>query len=318
VGGTLVVGGVGAGIRCFGVAADNAVALRVVTGTGEELACSPRENPDLFDAVRAGLGQVGVITRATVGLVPAPRDVRRFLLSYPDLPTMLGDQRLLARDDRFDAVQGAVLAAPGGGWTFRLDATKGFSGSPPDDAALLAGLSDDRAQVQPSTLPHLDHLARLDALEQALRARGQWTFPHPWLTTFVGDSAVESVVERELSQLSAADLGPFGQVGLSAFPGRAVAAPLLRLPADGLCHAFNLIRFPASDSAVEAGRLVAANRAAYDRIRAAAGVLYPASALPMSPGDWCGHLGPAFAPLSTARARYDPGHVLAPGYEVFA
>jgi len=120
VGGTLVVGGVGAGIRWFGVAADNAVALRVVTGTGEELACSPRENPDLFDAVRAGLGQVGVITRATVGLVPAPRDVRRFLLSYPDLPTMLGDQRLLARDDRFDAVQGAVLAAPGGGWTFRL------------------------------------------------------------------------------------------------------------------------------------------------------------------------------------------------------
>ena len=44
---------------------------------------------------------------------------------------MLTDQRLLAADDRFDAVQGAVLPAPTG-WTFRLDAVKQFSGNPPD------------------------------------------------------------------------------------------------------------------------------------------------------------------------------------------
>ena len=56
-----------------------------------------------------------IITRATLRLVPAPTRVRRFLLSYPDLATMLGDQRLLVHEQRFEGVQGAVLAAPTGG-----------------------------------------------------------------------------------------------------------------------------------------------------------------------------------------------------------
>ena len=60
---------------------------------------------------------------------------------------------------------------------------KELSGSPPDDGELLAGLADDRPLAQPSTLPYLDCLDRLAALEQALRATGQWWFPHPWLTT---------------------------------------------------------------------------------------------------------------------------------------
>jgi cytokinin dehydrogenase len=111
----------------------------VVTGQGEQVICSPDRHPSLFDAVRAGLGQVGVITRATLRLVPAPRLVRRFLLFYPDLATMLGDQRLLAHEHRFEGVQGAVLAAPTGGWTFRRDLTTQFTGDSPDDAALLVG-----------------------------------------------------------------------------------------------------------------------------------------------------------------------------------
>jgi cytokinin dehydrogenase len=68
---------------------DYVLELEVVTGQGEQVICSPDRHPSLFDAVRAGLGQVGVITRATLRLVPAPRLVRRFLLFYPDLATML-------------------------------------------------------------------------------------------------------------------------------------------------------------------------------------------------------------------------------------
>jgi FAD/FMN-containing dehydrogenase len=102
VGGTLVVGGVGATTWRLGVQSDQVLELQVVTGRGERLTCSPDRNPGLFDAVRAGLGQVGVITRATLRLVPAPRQVRRFLLSYDDLATMLGDQRLLIGEHRFE------------------------------------------------------------------------------------------------------------------------------------------------------------------------------------------------------------------------
>jgi FAD/FMN-containing dehydrogenase len=305
VGGTLAVGGVGARISRTGALSDNVMEMEVVTGRGEIRECS---DGDLFDAVRAGLGQVGVVTRVTLALVPASTHVRRHLLFYPDLATMVTDQRLLAHDDRFAAVQGAVLPDPAGGWTFRLDAVA-------DGDADLAGLSDDRSRAQVTTMTQLDHLDRLAQLERALRANGQWSLPHPWLTTFVGDAQVEAVVEAELSRLSPDELGPFGQVVVSAFRRRSVTSPMLRLPADDLCFTFNLIRIPAT--ADTADRLVAANRAGYERVRSAGGTLYPASALPMSPEDWRDHFGPAFDRLRDAKQAFDPDHVLTPGYEVF-
>ena len=57
VGGTLVVGGVGGTTSAFGVQSDNVIELEVVTGTGRKVTCSASNNADLFDAVRAGLGQ---------------------------------------------------------------------------------------------------------------------------------------------------------------------------------------------------------------------------------------------------------------------
>lgn len=314
VGGTLVVGGVGGTSSRFGLQSDNVLELDVVTSSGEKLSCSPTSNTELFDVLRAGLGQVGIITRATLKLVPAPQQVRRFVLIYPDLKAMLKDERLLNADDRFDAVQGAVLATPTG-WMFRLDAVK-YSGNAADDNALLAGLSDERPQAQRSTLPYFDYLNRLAALEQALRANGQWFFPHPWLATFVGDSSVESVVSGELARSTPAELGPFGQIVLSPIRRQAVTSPLLRMPADKLCYAFNLIRIPATDSSAEACGLVHANRAVYERVRAAGGTLYPVSAVAMSAEDWRAHFGPVFDRLRDAKRSFDPGNVLAPGYDV--
>lgn len=316
VGGTIIVGGVGAMTSRHGVQADNVLEMDVITGTGEKMTCSPSRHPDLFNAVRAGLGQVGVITRAMLALVPAPQQIRRYLLVYGDLHSLVNDERLLSADDRFDAVQGAVLPTPTG-WTFRLDAVKAFSTDPPDDSLLLAGLSDNRAHAQRSTLSYTAYLNRLAALEQALRGNGQWFFPHPWLTTFVGDAAVESVVGRELGLLEPADLGPLGQVVLSAFRRQAVTSPLLRLPADDLVYAFNFVRIPATDDRAEADRLVSANRAMYERVSAEGGTLYPVSAFPMSRNDWRRHFGPAFHQLRDARRTYDPWNVLTPGYEVF-
>ena len=305
VGGTIIVGGVGATTSRHGVQADNVLEMDVITGTGEKITCSPSRHPDLFNAVRAGLGQVGVITRATLALVPAPQQMRRYLLIYPDLRALVNDERLLAADDRFDAVQGAVLPTPAG-WTFRLDAVKAFSTDPPDDSLLLAGLSDDRARAQLSTLSYAAYLSRLAALEQALRANGQWFFPHPWLTTFVGDAAVESVVSRELGLLTPADLGPFGQIVLSAFRRQAVTSPLLRLPADDLVYAFNFVRIPATDDRAEADRLVAANRAAYERIRAEGGTLYPVSAFPMSRRRLAPALRASLSPTARGQADLRP------------
>ena len=163
------------------------------------------------------------------------------------------------------------------------------------------------ARAQPSTLPYLDYLTRFTALEQLLRSNGQWWFPHPWLATFVGDAAVESVGGGELADLPPADLGPLGQVVLSPILREPVRSPLLRLPPDPVCYTFNLFRLPATDEAGEARRLVMANRAAYERVRDAGGTLYPVSAFPMSRDDWRRHFGGGLRPAQRGQARPRPG-----------
>ena len=318
VGGTLIVGGVGGTTSAYGVQSDNVIAMEVVTGEGKKVTCSADDNADLFNAVRAGLGQVGVITKATLKLIAAPQSVRRFLLSYPDLATMLRDVRLLFADKRFDSLQAAIAAAPDGGLAFRLDAVKYVDADLPDDDVLVAGLSDDLSQRQPTTIEYFEYLNRFAPIETALRASGPWFFRHPWLMTFIGDSQVEPVVSAELDALDpATDLGPFSQVVLNPIRRSAISSPLLRMPTDELCYAFNFVRIPATDDANEANRFIAANKAAYERIKAAGGALYAVSALPMSKGDWRDHFGPAFGQLNDAKQRYDPDGILTPGYEIF-
>src|SRR5262245_24167928 len=107
--------------------------------------------------------------------------------------------------------------------------------------------------------------------------------------TFVGDSVVEALVGDELARPTPADLGTFGQITLSAFRRQAVTTPLLRLPADDLYYAFNLVRIPTTDSITATSRLIRANRAIYERVRSAGGTLYPVSALAMSRADWRRH-----------------------------
>ena len=193
-----------------------------------------------------------------------------------------------------------------------------FDAKPPDDDALLARLSDDPARRAPTTITYADYVNRLAPLEAAMRANGQWQHPHPWLTTFVGDRQVESVVRPELDALKPPDdLGPLGQIVLSPIRTSAIRSPLLPMPADELSYAFNLIRIPATGDLGEARRLVAANEAAYRRIRAAGGTLYPVSALPLSRRQWRDHFGPAFGLLEAAKRRLDPDNTLTPGYDVF-
>ncbi|ONI81652.1 FAD linked oxidase [Actinosynnema sp. ALI-1.44] len=318
VGGTIVVGGVGGTTWRYGTQSDTVLELEVVTGDGRVITCSPDREPRLFDAMRAGLGQVGIISRATLSLTPAQDSARRYQLIYGDLDTMLADQRVLLREGRWDYLQGAAVPGEAGGWTYLVDGSKLFSGADaPDDDALLAGLSDDRAQAQIGTFPYSDYAYRFAPLEKSLRSNGHWFHPHPWLATFIGDSAAQSVLAAELDLLSMADLGTYGRVLIFPLRTRSIRSPLMRLPAEEVSFAFNLLRFPVTDSEEAANAMVKANRAIYERVRAAGGTLNPVSAFPMSTEEWRTHFGSRWDGLCTAKELYDPKHVLTPGYEVF-
>ncbi|WP_247830286.1 FAD-binding protein [Bradyrhizobium sp. 200] len=318
VGGTVAVGGIGGASSRHGMQTDNVIALDVVTGEGNEVSCSAAENPDLFDSVRAGLGQCGIITRATLRLARAPERIRRFQLFYRDLPSLAADQRRVLMEGRFDQLQGAVLPDGSGGWRYQLDgAVYHGSGSAPDDKAVLSGLSDERGAAVIADLTYREDALAFGKFESLLRSKGQWSNPQPWLLTFLRGSNAERVAADILAGLKGDAVGPFGRITFYPLLTKAFRTPLVRLPAEDIVFVFNLIRIPASNDAAAVERMVAENRTLYDRIREAGGVLYPVSAFAMSPFDWEVHFASTWPQLREAKRRYDPGHLLAPGYNVF-
>ncbi|KAG6522126.1 hypothetical protein ZIOFF_019263 [Zingiber officinale] len=60
----------------------NVVEMEVVTPDGMRRLCSPSSNSDLFFAVLGGLGQFGIITRARLPLLAAPKMVNLCLLCF--------------------------------------------------------------------------------------------------------------------------------------------------------------------------------------------------------------------------------------------
>ncbi|MBR0818624.1 FAD-binding protein [Bradyrhizobium liaoningense] len=316
VGGTLAVGGIGGSSSRHGLQTDQVLELDVVTGEGVELTCSPTAHAELFDAVRAGLAQCAIITRATLALMRAPKRVRRYLLSYPDLASLTADQRRALDAARFDQLQGAVVPDGAGGWRYQLEAGVFYdSSTPPDDKALLVGLSNKHETV--SDLAFGDDANAFAKLEKLLRSNGQWFNPHPWLLTYLRGSNALEVASEVIAGLNADDLGPFGRITYYPIFTNECRTPLLRLPDERVVFPFNLIRIPASADKAHADQQLTRNRMLYDRIRAAGGMLYPVSALAMSSQDWADHFGPRWPLLREARRRHDPGGILTPGYDLF-
>jgi cytokinin dehydrogenase len=318
VGGTIAVGGIGGSSSRYGMQTDQVIELDVVSGDGNELTCSASSNPDLFHAVRAGLGQCGVITRATLRLVRAPARVRRYQLFYRDLASLTADQRRVLTERRFDQLQGAILPDGGGRWRYQLEGAVYHDGdTAPDDKKMLAALSDDRGAAVIADQTYRDDALAFAKLEKLLRSNGQWSHPKPWLLTFLRGSNAEQLAGEIVGGLTNDDVGPFGRISYYPLLTGAFRTPLLRLPEEDTVFVFNVIRIPASHDASTMERMVGQNRALHDRIRGAGGTQYPVGAFPMSTDDWKDHFGPAWPLLSAAKRRYDPGRLLTPGYNVF-
>jgi len=101
VGGTLGVGGVDINSPRLGLSADQAVALQVVTPTGEIVECSEERNAELFERVLLGYGQFGVITEATLRVRPfTPIGMRYYY--YRSLRAAIFDLQWLVREDAAD------------------------------------------------------------------------------------------------------------------------------------------------------------------------------------------------------------------------
>jgi len=101
VGGTLGVGGIDVNSSKHGCSADQALALQVVTPTGEIIECSDEKNSALFERVILGYGQFGIITEALLKIRPYT-PLRMHYFYYNSLRPCVEDLLMLDRSESCD------------------------------------------------------------------------------------------------------------------------------------------------------------------------------------------------------------------------
>lgn len=324
VGGTLSVGGLASQSPWLGALVDNVLELEVVTGKGHLEECSPTKKRELFNAVRSGLGQFGIITRATLKLVRAPQTTRFYHAFYDNLSLFLADLELLLDDHRFDTLQGFVFATDSGGWRYQLEANKYVDpASPPDDGQLWRGLSFIPGTETAADLPfftgdinNAGYADRLEPLVQFLISIGAWSLPHPWINVFVPSTTAETIINSALAKTNSDNMGQ-GVLSIYPYNHSAFNTPFFRVPETEHFFLFALLRNAIPPIPERVNELIALNRQIFDEVTAAGGMRYPVDSVIMTQQDWQTHFGHMWETFAMSKRFFDPDNVLAPGQGIF-
>ncbi len=315
VGGTLSVGGMDGGSYLHGAQVDNVLELQVVTGDGRLQTCSQSVQPELFDAVLAGMGQCAVILRATLRLIPAGTHARVYELLYRDLNSMLADERLLVEDGRIDRISGYVFPTPSGRWSYYIQADTNFSPpKTPDREILPAGLQYLKGFERITTQPYFDFVAN-NPRQAALKASGRIMLPHPWIDVFVPDEAADQYLADTFGKLTPADIGVDFPISFFFIKKAACKRPLLRLPDSHRACLFNLMTTITEPKSTQ--RMLDQNQKFFEQARAIGGKHLPVSAIKMEHEDWVEHYGLVWDQFARAKRQFDPENILSPGPGIF-
>ncbi|MEZ4220218.1 MAG: FAD-binding protein [Polyangiaceae bacterium] len=238
IGGTLSVGGIGGVAHRAGVQIDNVSELEVVTGEGKHVLCSAHKRSDLFHAVLGGLGQYGIIVRATVDLEPAEQSARVYQLFYTDINQFIADQVTCANDERFSYLEGQVQPNGMGGFQYMIEGAVWYSApNTPNDAALTAGLSFASSAIQDQG--YEQWLRRIEPVVEFLKLIGVWGFPHPWFDLFLPASQAANIATTALASVPPDSQDP---ILFYAFKASRLSRPLFRVPNEEFIFLFDILR----------------------------------------------------------------------------
>jgi cytokinin dehydrogenase len=325
VAGTLSVGGFPA-CNDRGLQIDRVSELQVVTGTGELVRCSPDRDRQLFEVMLGGLGQCGVITRATVDLVPTWSWARTFQLYYPPTATAayFADMRTLLARGELSGVYTLFFIPPGTGQLVaQLNALSFHNGRTPDPAQALRGLTQPPAAASVTDSSYLDWVQRYDPVVDQWRREDSWDdLIKPWYDVILPGRSAQAYVTSVMPTLTTADFGATG-IGF-VFPQRrsVLTRPFFRIPppdGDDYVFLFDVLTSsaaPGPDPAFTRAMLDR-NRRLFEQARALGGTRYPIGSLDMTRADWREQYGPMWTELVRRKRRYDPDTILTPGPGIF-
>ncbi len=219
VGGTLSAGGIGTTSHRYGTQAGQVEQLEVVTGTGERVRCSPARNRDLFDAVRGGQGQFGIVTEAWIRLRAAGERFRRYELRYRDFDRFADDFERIVDEDRFDRLRTETRVHER---EIVLSAAVEYDGEPEDEKT-LEGLGHDEVDSIWDT-PKVGRAGMYPKW-----GFGWWNH-HPWRDWFLPWETLRTLLAQPWLDPRWAPRRPWCWTGLYAIGGEATDAPLLMRP----------------------------------------------------------------------------------------
>lgn len=322
VGGTLSIAGIGVASFRHGSQGDNVVELELVTGRGEVVTCGPEREPELFWAAIAGLGQVGVITRARLALRRSKPMTRTYYLLYDDVRRFMDDARAALHDGRWDhleswaspSIQGTRPVAGRrqvfAKWFYPFHPTVEYDeGAPPDDAALLEGLAP-YDNLYTDDMPTVDFLERLVPVFELWKLGGTWEHVHPWMEVVLPWETAADYVEQVLPDLP---------------PGLLAGGHVLLWPARGSTSRSRLFMRPDGEELIGFGILPAVPPRLWPRVRPLlddasrlavmmGGKRYLSGWIDFDEAQWREHFGPQWEPFRRAKATWDPDGLLNPGF----
>ena len=333
VSGTTSMAGLGVASFRYGAQADNALEIECVTGDGEIRVCSRELEPELFDMVRCGLGQIAIMTRVKTRLRRCAPMVRMYTLVYDDLGRWMDDalKVLDPADATFSTAGGICTPAPlgfkkiGDGlelgkgmigfglWLYPMFLTVEFEpGQEPDDEKVLAKLSPwRRSHTQDLTI--LEFSRRMEPMFEAWKLSGYWDNPHPWMETTLPWDTAKEYIETMLANLPPGALGAGGHVLL--WPARTDTSEV------------PLFAHPGGEQVLGWGILGGVPRAKLDEMLtqldmaselsiAYGGKRYLSGYITFDTAErWRAHFGDeAWARLCAAKKRWDPGSILGSGF----
>jgi cytokinin dehydrogenase len=254
VGGTISTGGFGVTTYKLGFQVDHVQELEVVTGEGQIVTCSDQSNSDLFNVMLAGLGQCGIITKVVMRLMEAPSNVLFIRMDYDDFQTASADLALLAKDGRFQHLDGRGAGRPTGGVGYYLEGGA-FYDAPdtPDEAKLTAGLK------------FVKKTATVMTYEQYFRREevcGACTTPQqkPFVYLCIPSS---HYVQYTSGILDSPTESAFLVPRMSAWRRDVIKRPLTRMPNEEIIYRFQLSRTLPAGTDTQA--MIQLNRTLYER-----------------------------------------------------
>ncbi|KAF8398322.1 hypothetical protein HHK36_017249 [Tetracentron sinense] len=348
VGGTLSNAGISGQAFRHGPQISNVYQLEVVTGKGEVVNCSKKQNADLFYSVLGGLGQFGIITRARIALEPAPKMVKWIKVLYSDFSIFASDQEhLITTEKTFDYIEGFVLINRTGilnNWRssfnpkdslqasqfnsegrtlYCLEMAKNFN---PDETDLmnqeiesfLSQLSYIPSTLFQSEVSYTEFLDRVHLSEIKLRSKGLWEVPHPWLNLLIPKSRIHDFAEEV-----------FGNILTDTSNGPVLIYPLRKSKWNSRTSAvtpgeeiFYLVAFlssalPSSTGTNGLEHILTQNKRILDFCRTAR--LGMKQYLPhyTTQEEWRAHFGSRWEAFVQRKSTYDPLAILAPGQRIF-